>query len=134
MSASPPGVQSAASTGTSATNPTIALTDLKAKVTEIDGWLGENGGSADQRTCVEDYYLLSNSDIPVEGPDSFRVKMGSMKSGLPAGTLAWSDHGGTVHGDIRDRFWLEGDGADLFEVELGTVEPYDVDGDGTNDT
>ena len=110
---------------------------LKAKITEVSSWLAENGGSEDQKKCVRDTYRLERYSAAVEGsdPDDHpRIQTSRIESGLAAGTEVWSDYGGTVHKDLRARFWLEGGDSDLFEVQLGSAAPYDVDGDGTNDT
>ena len=117
--------------------PTITVSALKAKITEVSSWLAENGGSEDQKKCVRDTYRLERYTEAVEGsdPDDHpRIQTSRIESGLAAGTEVWSDYGGTVHKDLRARFWLEGGDSDLFEVQLGSAAPYDVDGGGTNDT
>ena len=35
-------------------SPTITVASLKSTITEVENWLAENGGSEDQRTCIED--------------------------------------------------------------------------------
>ena len=127
----PPG----ASTSTPA-GPTITVSALKSKITDVSSWLAENGGSEDQKKCVRDTYRLERYSAAVEDndPDDHpRIQTSRVESGLAAGTEVWSDYGGTVYKDLRARFWLEGGDAGLFEVQLGNTVPYDVDGDGTND-
>ena len=124
-----------ASPSTSA-GPTITVSALKAKITDVSSWLAENGGSEDQKKCVGDTYRLERYSAAEEDndPDDHpRIQTSRIESGLAAGTEVWSDYGGTVYKDLRARFWLEGGDAGLFEVQLGNTVPYDVDGDGTND-
>ena len=129
----PPGASTSAPTG-----PTITVSALKAKIAEVSSWLAENGGSADQARCVRSTYAARRHAASAAAagydPDGrHRIQTSPMQSGQAAGALVFSDHGGTVHGDLKARLWLDGDDADLFDVQLGTAVPYDVDGDGTND-
>ena len=127
----PPGASTSTPTG-----PTITVSELKATITEVSSWLAENGGSEDQEKCVRDTYRLGRYSTAVDDNvpnDRLRIQTSRIESGLAAGTEVWSDYGGTVYKDLRARFWLEGGDADLFDVQLGTAVPYDVDGDGTND-
>ena len=137
-SSSPPAPsRSTLSRGTTAPDPTITLSDLKAEVARMVSSLAENGGGADQRQCIAQSLLVEQGQAtasPGHDPsESRRIQTASIQSGQAAGTIAWSDFGGTTLGSHRERFTEAGGDSSLFTVELGPNVPVDRDGGGTNE-
>ena len=137
-SSSPPvPPRSTLSRGTTAPDPTITLGDLKAEIADMVSWLAENGGGADQRQCIAQSLLVERfitTAAPGFDPMVKRqIQTAPIQSGQAAGTIAWSDLGGTIKGSHRERFTVAGGDSSLFTVELGPTIPVDRDGDGTNE-
>ena len=137
-SSSPPAPpRSTLSRGTTASDPTITLSDLKAEIADMVSWLAENGGGADQRQCIAQSLLVERfitTASPGHDPmEKGQIQTAPIQSGQAAGTIAWSDFGGTTLGSHRERFTVAGGDSSLFTVELGPNVPVDRDGDGTNE-
>ena len=100
----------------SMTLPTITLSSLKSKIADLEAE-ANRGGTAAYRECVEVSYRVENifaEEARLRGPFPHVRLMGSIKSGLPAGTFVY---------DMTDRYapststvgltWFKGPDADL---------------------
>ena len=126
------------------TAPTITLGEIKTLVGTITAKLADDDGSEEYRECVQLTYQYEGDDRRYK--ERFPSRSGSrfagdpppgheFDAGLAAGsTLYEDDLGFGPTADKLVRFWIDGGDADLFSIEFGDAVPYDLSGDGVNDS
>ena len=94
------GGASGASGQSTGSAPTITLTDMKAKITEIAQLVAVGGGSEEYRDCLYEkyrwarqaHYMKDNYTVFEDDRDYFYIRHdAAINSGLPAGTRAFTD-------------------------------------------
>ena len=122
----------------SGTAPTIALGDLKTRITVVAAELDERDGSDAVATCVREKYELERVIRyfrDVDGIDAIaedrKPQDSSLASGQPANTQMHQRLNAGLYPDQKAKTWLEGMDADLFTVVQGEPTAVDFDGDGS---
>ena len=135
-----PGRQSSAatrSTSSPASSPTITLSALKGKITNVKTRLAAS--TADHHEdCVKKTYARERAQAATgwDLQGSYRIELRDIASGQPAGTKIWSDDKGHAFGIWTSKLWLNEAGEALLDVETGDVPAWhlDRDDDGTDDS
>ena len=120
------------------TPSTITLGEVKSRIAAVAAKLSAGDGSAGYLECVRNTYQFEGKDrYYIEtGRDGYVIRTPDyeLDSGLATSSVV---HQGTVFGllpDKKERVWLDGGDASLFNVELGNAVPWDNSGDGVNDS
>ena len=126
------------------TAPTITLGEIKTLIGTITAKLAAGDGSEEYRECVQLTYQYEGDDrrYKERSPSRFGSRFAGdpppgheFDAGLAAGsTLYEDDLGFGPTADKLVRFWIDGGDADLFSIEFGDAVPYDLSGDGVNDS
>ncbi len=120
------------------TAPSIALGEIKTRISAVYAKLDAGDGSEEYRECVQRTYRYEGMDrysIQTGGDGYFyRIPDGELDSGLGASGVVYESvaYGGLPN--IRAEVWLDGGDADLFRVDFSDGVLYDFSGDGTNDS
>ncbi len=129
-----PSQEGARGVRATSTTPTIALSTLKTRISEMTTELNADTSEA-YKECVRSKYEFERQDRysqDLDGTKGYdnRPTASELTSGQPANTelYAWLAKG--WYPDQTGRGWLEGRDAALFAVVLGELIAIDVDGDG----
>lgn len=118
-----------------ASAPTISLTDIKNKITEVTKSLESGDGSDGYKECVQRMYHFEQQarfyEARGDGTDAFgrRPMQTEIVSGEAAGVVLERNNFALTKND-GTRSWLEGEHADLFTVTTGPYSAHTLE-DGT---
>ena len=117
--------------------PTIALDEIKTRITDLGKEVNAGDGSEEYMRCVLEKHTqerqirwqIENMGSAVRRYDD------NIGSGLPAGTVLYEDRiGSGFLPDKTGRYWLEGSDKDLFDVGAFDLVPYTFAGNGPPDS
>ena len=115
---------------TTATAPTISLTNLKSKIAALEAEANA-GGTPAYRDCVESTYIhwrLTTHQVRTEGTPLERYDV-TIASGQPAGTLIHETYAvGTTTLDVGTIYWYDGADKDIVRPEVIGARPGWISG------
>ncbi len=129
------GEGAAGAQASSTTTPTIALSALKTRISEVTAELNGGDGSEAYKECVRAKYELERVNRYFKGLDGRILQLekprySTLESGQPANTVLDERPGAGQYPSQTGRTWFEGDAAKLFRVTQVLGDPYDIDEDG----
>ena len=124
------GVSARAVSPTTATAPTISLTNLKSKIAALEAEANV-GGTPAYRDCVESIYIhwrLTTHQVRTKGTPLKRYDV-TIASGQPAGTLIHETYAiGTTTLDVGPIYWYDGADKDIVRPEVIGARPGWISG------
>ena len=124
------GVSGRSVAPTTATAPTISLTNLKSKIAALEAEANA-GGTPAYRDCVESTYIhwrLTTHQVRTEGTPLERYDV-TIASGQPAGTLIHETYAvGTTTLDVGTIYWYDGADKDIVRPEVIGARPGWISG------
>ncbi len=132
-----PVASSEGASGASASSaaPTIALSALKTRISEVTTELNRGDGSEAYKQCIKEKYELEREIRHFKQLDGRTLQLekprySTLASGQAANTelYQWQEEG--RYPSRTGRGWLDGGDAALFAVVYGETTPHDNDGDG----